>query len=441
MTPLNAPITKSDLILERLTALHPKSIDLSLDRMWRLLRVTGDPHRKLPPVVHVAGTNGKGSVIAYMRAMLEAAGYQAHVSTSPHLVRFAERVRLAGSIIDEAYWAEVLERCEQLNGDAPVTFFEVTTAAAFMAFAETPADVLLLETGLGGRLDATNVIDRPAQTIITPISIDHTQYLGNTLAKIAAEKAGILRTGVDAIVSRQLPEPAQVFERESTRLGAPLIRHGIDWQAHDDGPHLRFTGFDADLTLPRPGLAGQHQIDNAGTAIAAIRNLAGFEVSDHAIADGLTAVDWPARLQRLTGGPLVAQAPDGTEIWLDGGHNAAAAVAVADTMAGLARRDPDKRPLSMIVGMLNSKDPAEFLKPFRGLADSIFATAIPQEAATWEAQYIVDAGRRIGMEVSAAATPMSAMAALRQHYEGSVAPRILICGSLHFAGRVLADNH
>ncbi len=441
--------TKTDRILERLTALHPKLIDLSLERILRLLDRLDNPQAKLPPVIHVAGTNGKGSVIAYLRAIFEAAGWRAHVYTSPHLVRFAERILLAGAIIDEAHLAGVLEVCEQANGDSPITFFEVTTVAAFVAFAECPADVLLLETGLGGRLDATNVIDRPALTAVTPISIDHTQYLGDTVREIAFEKAGILRPGVPCVVGRQTAEPAAVLASRAEALGAPLYRMGAEWWIETDGPELVWRDSVERLVLPRPGLVGPHQIDNAGTAIACLSRLADVDLPSAAITAGLTTVDWPARLQRLEGGALAALAPTGTEIWLDGGHNAAAGAVLAQTMRELAAEDAAEnaaenvkvRPLHLIVAMLTTKDPASFLAPLAPLTAGIQATASPGEPASRTAADIAEAAEAIGRPIAIAATPAAAMAAIREAAGGGPPPRILICGSLYLAGNLLAAYH
>ncbi len=421
-------------------ALHPKSIDLSLDRMWGLLERLGNPHQHLPPVIHVAGTNGKGSVLAYLRAMLEAAGKSVHVYTSPHLVRFAERVRLNGEIIDEDDWSAILERCEELNGDAPVTFFEVTTAAAFLAFSETPADFLLLETGLGGRLDATNVVDRPLLNIITPIAVDHVQYLGDTISEIAGEKAGIMRTGVPCVLAPQDGEPETVFVTKAAELGVPLSRAGADWQAEARGPHLVWRDATEELVLPRPALAGQHQIDNAATAVAAMRLLGDKVADEAAIAAGLTRVEWPGRLQRLTVGPLTALAPDGAEIWLDGGHNVAAGGAVADTLRDFATRDPERRPLHLIVGMLNSKDPAGFLEAFVGLADGVDTVAIPGEQASLSAEDVAAAASAVGLSACPRASLTAAITALREDADGGPPPRILVCGSLYLAGAVLSEN-
>jgi len=430
----------TDAILERLMALHPKRIDLSLGRMYRLLDRLGHPERHLPPVVHVAGTNGKGSTIAYLRAMFEAAGRTAHVYTSPHLVRFAERIRLAGEIIAEDYFAEILARCEAANRSDPITFFEITTAAAFLAFRENPADVLLLETGLGGRLDATNVIDAPALTAISPIAIDHVQYLGPTLESIAIEKAGIMRRGALSVTGPQAPVVDRVLAQAAGQAGAGLYRHGVDWWVAAGGDRLVWHDAATALDLPEPALAGRHQWQNAGLAVACARNLGDLAPPDGAIAAGLLRVDWPGRLQPLTTGPLMALAPDGAEIWLDGGHNGAAGSALAQAMRAFAGNDPEPRPLHLIVAMLNSKDPQGFLAPFREIAAGIHATAIPGETASLSHRELARAGAGLGLTIDAQALLSGAMAAVREAVTAGPPPRILICGSLYLAGHILAEN-
>ncbi|MFQ5783199.1 MAG: bifunctional folylpolyglutamate synthase/dihydrofolate synthase [Alphaproteobacteria bacterium] len=424
---------KSDVLLERLLTLHPKLIDLSLGRIERLLAALDHPERRLPPVVHVAGTNGKGSVIAYLRAMLEAAGYAVHVYTSPHLVRFHERIRLAGELVAESDLADLLAEVETANAGEPITFFEVTTAAAFLAFARVPADLLLLESGLGGRLDATNVIARPALTVITPVSIDHTQYLGEGLAAIAGEKAGILKPGVAAVLGPQEPEAARVLAGRAAALACPLARHGVDFiaEAHTGG--MRYHARDADLELPLPALPGPYQIDNAATAIAGLDALADFRVDAARIATGLRRVDWPARMQRLERGPLAACLPGDWELWLDSGHNAAAGAALAKTLA--VWRD---RPLYLVVGMLNTRDPADFLRPLAPLAHVVGCVAIPGANASFAAEDVAAAARTVGL---AATAHQSVVAALRALAEGAAEPaRVLICGSIYLAGTVLAEN-
>ncbi len=384
-------------------------------------------------MVHVAGTNGKGSTIAYMRAALEAAGYRVHAYTSPHLTRFHERIRLAGRLIDEPALAALLEECEAANAGAPITFFEVTTAAAFLAFSRAPADALLLECGLGGRLDATNVIARPALTVITPVSIDHTQYLGEGLAAIAGEKAGVLKPGVTAVIG---PQPAPAAERiaaVAAARGAPLIRHGIDFHAHIEGDAMRYVAGGRTRRLPLPALPGPYQIDNAATAVAALGALKDFAVGWDAIATALTTVDWPARLQKLGRGPLVDRLPAGWELWLDSGHNPAAGEALARALAGWGAR-----PLHLVVGMLETKDAEGFLAPFANVAQSAACIAIPGEATSRSADDLARAARAVGLDAAAAPSPAAALDRLVQSAPGPA--RVLICGSIYLAGRILAEN-
>ena len=419
----------SDAVLERLTRLHPKVIDLSLGRIERLLARLGHPELRLPPVVHVAGTNGKGSVIALLRAMLEADGRRTHVYTSPHLVRFHERIRLAGAPIPEADLLALLQACEAANGEAPITFFEITTAAAFLAFAETPADVLLLEVGLGGRLDATNVIAEPALTAITPVSMDHMQYLGPTLAEIAFEKAGILKPGVTAVIGRQARAAAEVIDKRAAEVAAPLLRQGRQWEVvpQREGFHLR--DGDETLELPRPALVGAHQFDNAGQGAVLARRL---ELPQAAIAEGLRRVYWPARLQHLTHGPLVSSLPDGWQLWLDGGHNAQAGEILAAEAAGW------DQPLDLIYGMLNTKAAADFLKPLAGCVRRLRAVAIPGEPNSLSAAEAAAHAEACGISAQSAG---DAATALRELVAAGEEPgRVLICGSLYLAGKVLADN-
>jgi dihydrofolate synthase / folylpolyglutamate synthase len=423
----------TDRVLARLMQLHPKKIDLSLGRVERLLAALGNPEEQLPPVIHVAGTNGKGSTIATLRACLEAAGRRTHVYTSPHLVRFHERIRLAGELIDEDALLDVLEECERANSGAPITFFEVTTAAAFLAFSRTPADVVLLETGLGGRLDATNVVCRPAVVAITPVSLDHQAFLGDTVAAIAGEKAGILKPGIPAVIGPQPADAATVIAAQAAAIGAPLHRWEAEWRCDAAGDGMRYAGPRWRLDLPLPSLAGAHQIANAGTALACLE-LSGFELPPAALAAGLRHIEWPARLQRLSHGPLAAMLPQGWELWLDGGHNPAAGLVLADAAAGW--RD---RPLTLIVGMLNSKDAAGFLAPLAAQARALHAVTIPGEENSYPAPQIAAAAHSVGIP---AAESLSVEAALRAiiagHGDGR--GRVLICGSLHLAGVVLADN-
>ncbi len=422
----------SDRVLERLSRLHPKLIDLSLGRIERLLAAIGNPQENLPPVIHVAGTNGKGSTIATLRACLEAGGYRAHAYISPHLVRFHERIRLAGQLIDEEALITLLEECERANRGTPITYFEITTAAALLAFARTPADIVLLETGLGGRLDATNVIRRPAVTAITPISLDHQAFLGDTIGAIAGEKAGILKSGVPAVLGPQPEEADAVIQVRAVDVGAPLSRWQREWCAVGDDDGMQFAGEQWQLDLPLPSLPGTHQIANAGTAIACLEQLRDFPLSQEAIARGLRQIEWPARLQRLTQGPLVEMMMPGWELWLDGGHNPGAGAVLAEFVA-----DWDDRPLYLVVGMLNTKDAAGFLRPLAPYAEALAGVTIPGEQNPHHAEAIATAAGTVGIK---AATAPSIAAALARFMLDSANGRVLICGSLHLAGIVLAEN-
>jgi dihydrofolate synthase / folylpolyglutamate synthase len=432
------PQAASDRVLARLTQLHPKRIDLSLGRIERLLAVLGNPQDELPPVIHVAGTNGKGSTVATLRACLEAGGYRVHVYTSPHLVRFHERIRVAGRLIDEDALLAVLEECERVNRGEPITFFEITTVAAFLAFARTSADFTVLEVGMGGRNDTTNVVRRPAVTAITPVSLDHQAFLGDTIAAIAGEKAGILKTGAPAVIGPQILEGAAVIEARAKAVGAPLHRWQQEWRCDAHGKGMRYEGERWRLLdLPLPNLAGAHQIANAGTAIACLEQLADISLPAEALADGLRHIDWPARLQHLTRGPLVDMLPPGWELWLDGGHNPAAGEVLGAVAATASWRD---RPLDLIVGMLNTKDAAGFLMPLAPHAGRLRAVTIPGEENALPAAAIVAAAQSVG--IAAAQQCESVAAALRDIIAASenASARVLICGSLHFAGVVLADN-
>ena len=420
----------TDAILGRLTTLHPKMIDLSLDRMVALLADLGDPQRAVPPVIHIAGTNGKGSTQAMIRAGLESAGLRVHAYTSPHLARFNERIRLAGTLISDAMLAETLAEVEAVNAGRPITFFEVTTAAAFLAFARTPADYTLLEVGLGGRLDATNVIDRPRLCAITPVSIDHTQYLGETLPEIAGEKAGILKRGVPCVVGPQQDDALAVIEARAARLGCRLSVAGQNWTAAAEDGGLVFQDERGLLDLPRPVLPGPHQIDNAGTALACLREL-GFGQAEAAAA--VTRAEWPARMQRLTRGPLAqSAAAQGCDLWLDGGHNPAGGRAVAATLAAMPRR-----PTHLVCGMLNTKDVAGYMQALAPVAASLTAVPIPGEANTLPAEVTQAAAAAAGIDATAAPDVGDAVVRLATAHPGA---RLLICGSLYLAGRVLREN-
>src|SRR5262245_25062576 len=427
-----------DAILTRLLELHPKVIDLKLERMWRLLERLGSPERRVPPVIHVAGTNGKGSVVAYCRAIIEAAGLSAHVYTSPHLIKFHERIRLGrpgpGTLISEPDLIALLAECEEANAGEPITFFEITTAAALLAFARNPADYLILEVGLGGRLDATNVISEPRVTVITPVDYDHQQFLGTTLAAIAAEKAGILKEGVPCVAAPQPDQALDAIVAEARRRAAPTLVSASDWQAFEQHGRLVYQDETGLLDLPLPVLSGRFQIYNAGTAVATIRALRDDRILESAIADGLRHAEWPARMQRLGAGRIVQLAPSGTEIWLDGGHNPSAGRAVAESLAELDERL--SRPLALVTGMLKTKEAAGYFRPFKGLARRVITIAIPGEENAMPADELARIARAEGLDASPAG---SIEEAVRHASQIPGAPvRLLIGGSLYLAGRVLA---
>ncbi|MAL75631.1 MAG: bifunctional folylpolyglutamate synthase/dihydrofolate synthase [Rhodospirillaceae bacterium] len=426
----------SDTILSRLMQLHPKVIDLSLGRTQDLLDRLGRPQDRLPPVVHVAGTNGKGSTIATLRAIAQAAGYRVHVYTSPHLSRFHERIRLAGRLIHEEALQALLSDCESVNEGRPITFFEITTCAAFKAFSETPGDLLLLETGLGGRLDSTNVVDHPAATIITPISMDHIQFLGDSLAAIAGEKAAIQKSGTPSVIGPQDPVAQQVLTDYAQQVGAPLLRHGLEWsvaEGADGGYHFDSAAWSG--TLPRPNLPGAHQQANTATAVAAALVLRdqGFDLPDQAIRDGVRQIEWPARLQTLTQGPLKRALP-GWTLTLDGGHNAAAGLALADEIARWDRSVP----VHVICGMMNSKAAVDFLRPFAPLIASFQAVTIPGEENSFSATDLCAMAQEAGLpDPSTAESVLEASERLARRQQGG---HLLICGSLYLAGRLLVEN-
>ena len=432
----------SDAILARFLALHPKLIDLSLGRLERLLLALGEPHKRLPPVIHVAGTNGKGSTVAFMRAILEAAGLAVHVYTSPHLVRFHERIRLGapggGNLVAELVLVDAFRRCEEANAGQQITIFEITTAAAFLLFAEHPAHVLLLEVGLGGRVDATNVVEKPLASVVTPVSMDHSEYLGDTVAKIAFEKAGIFKRGVPSVISLQEhPEALAVLERQAARTGAKVFVGGQDFHVHEENGRLVYQDEDGLLDLPLPRLPGRHQHVNAGTAIAALRAASFGRLPASAYETGVAHADWPARLQRLVRGRLPPLAPDGAELWLDGGHNPDGGKALAAAMAEFEERNP--RPLLMIVGMLGTKDSLGFLEPFAGLAQEVIAVPMPTQTAARPATEVAGIARAAGLPSRAASSIQEALSLVNEH-SWPRPPRILICGSLYLAGEVLAAN-
>ncbi len=434
----------------RLLELHPKRIDLTLERMWRVLEALGHPEQRLPPVIHVAGTNGKGSTVAFMRAILEAAGLRVHTYTSPHLVRFNERFRLgaagAGRLASDDELGEALSECERANAGAPITVFEITTAAGLLLFARHPADILLLEVGLGGRLDATNVIERPLVTVVAPVSLDHAEFLGDTVGKIAAEKAGIFKPEVPAIVAAQPREALAAIERQAARVGAPIRIAGEDWTATEERGRLVYQDDAGLIDLPAPKLYGRHQFENAGLAIAALRagalraaalGTAGTLALPPSAFEGVAKAEWPARMQRLPGGKLAALVSQGGELWLDGGHNPDGGRVIASALADLEERV--SRPLVLIVGMLSNKDAEGFLKNFTGLARRIVTVPIPQQENSFSAAALAAAARAIGLPAQEGPDLETALAAIG-HFDLDQPPRIVIIGSLYLAGAALALN-
>ncbi|CAH2601529.1 Dihydrofolate synthase [Rhodovastum atsumiense] len=410
-------------IVARLHALHPRLIDLSLGRLEALLGKLDHPERRLPPVIHVAGTNGKGSTCAFLRAIAEAAGTPVHVFTSPHLVRFNERIRLAGRIVDDDTLATAIEEVERRNAGAPITVFEVITAAAFLLFSRVPAGLVVLEVGLGGRYDATNLIPPPAAAAITSISFDHRDFLGDTIAQIAGEKAGIMKPGVPVATGVQLPEAAEVLRQEAARTGARLLQRDRDWRIARTASGLLYADAAGSLELPPPGLPGPHQADNAGIAVAAIR-AAGLGFGAEAIGRGLATVSWPARLQRLTG-RLAATLPPGWELWLDGGHNPGAGQVLAEHLDTWG-----DRPVHLIVGMKQGKDSGEFLRPLLPRAAGIWAVAEPGQHLAMPVADVIAAS---GGVAHPGPTVAAALAAIPKDRPA----RVLICGSLYLAGEVL----
>ena len=419
----------SGIILNRLKSLYPKSIDLTLNRPQRLLAALDHPERRLPPVIHFAGTNGKGSTLAMVRAGLEAAGQSVHAYISPHLAHFNERITLSGKLIREESLIQVLLECEGVNKGKPISLFEITTAAAMLAFSRCYADHLLLEVGLGGRLDATNVIETPILTVITPISMDHEQYLGTTLSSIATEKAGILKPGVPCIVGHQEPLALKVIEAQAANLNCPLFVENRDWSASIVDDHLLYRDVEDELYLPKPILVGTHQTGNAGSALAVLRKIG---LNKMALEAAMTTARWPGRMQRLLNGPLV-DAAQGNEIWLDGGHNPAAGIALADTLRCMPRKATQ-----IICGMLDTKDAHGFLRALRNAADKLYAIAIPEEKASLPAAHVATAAREVGFWSDASSSPEMAVQAISADHRDT---RILVCGSLYLAGQILRENN
>jgi len=428
----------SDTILARLMALHPKKIDLSLDRMNRILDALGNPEEKLPPVIHIAGTNGKGSTVATLTAMAEAAGHRVHVYTSPHLVRFAERIRVAGQLISEEALAQLLERCEKAADGKPITFFEITTAAALLAFSETPADLCILEVGLGGRLDATNVVKQPAATCITPVSMDHEQFLGETIQKIAAEKAGIIKKNVPLVVGPQHRDGHTVIAKTASEHGVMphYYNESFHSQKKQDGSGFLYEDWHTVMDLPLPNLEGDHQIQNAATAIAVVHAQQAVSIPEAAIKAGLGWVRWPARLQNLNGSTLHQLLPEGSDLWLDGGHNPAASNAIREFLKTV---DPVERSITLIMGMMHTKADTNFLQPFSGLVNRVIAVDIPGEEGATKPSALAAAATDVGISGVIGKDVQSALKMIASTAKPGHTPLVLIAGSLYLAGHVLRE--
>lgn len=441
---MTAPIVSlADAEIEKLMGLHPKGYDLSLDRIRRLLEVLGNPHLKLPPVIHVAGTNGKGSATAFCRALLEAQGLSVHVHTSPHLVRWHERYRIGvkggrGQIVDDALFADALRRVAEANGGQPITVFEILTAVTFILFSEQPADVVVIEVGLGGRFDATNVVEKPAVSIIQPISLDHQAYLGDRVELIAAEKAGIMKRGVPVVIGHQEFDGAKdVLISTAERLGCPLAVFAQDFLAYEEFGRLVYQDEFGLMDLPLPRLPGRHQIGNAATAIRAVK-AAGYPVTEEVAEKAMLSVEWPGRLQRLTEGRLVEHAPEGSEIWLDGGHNPGAGEVIAEAMAAMEEREA--RPLHLVIGMINTKDPIGFFRAFVDIAHNVYTVPIHGSDVGLDPVALALSAAEAGLKAVPIGSLAQALDAIRERSEGGIPPRIMIGGSLYLAGNVLAEN-
>jgi len=436
MTTLSA-----DREIEHLMTLHPKGFDLSLDRVTRLLERLGNPQDRLPPVIHIAGTNGKGSCAAFARALLEAAGHLVHVHTSPHLVNWHERYRLAaeggGTLVEDDIFAEAIARVAEANGGQKITVFEILTAVTFILFSEHPAEAAIIEVGLGGRFDATNVVKRPAVSVIMPISMDHEAYLGDRVELIAAEKAGIMKRGCPVVIGAQESDIAlQVLIETAERLDCPTFVYGQDFLAFEENGRMVYQDEDGLMDLPSPRLPGRHQYANAAAAIAAVK-AAGFEIGHRAAERAMTHVAWPARMQKLTQGKLVDLAPKGAEIWLDGGHNPGAGIVIAEALAEQEEKNP--RPLVLISGMINTKDQTGYFSAFKGLARHVYTVPVTSSDSGVPNDELALRAAEAGLSAEPVSSVASALMLLRDSWDGP-APRILIGGSLYFAGAVLAEN-
>ncbi|RWK56034.1 folylpolyglutamate synthase/dihydrofolate synthase family protein [Mesorhizobium sp.] len=431
----------ADREIKSLMSLHPKGFDLSLDRISRLLERLGNPQDQLPPVIHIAGTNGKGSCAAFSRALLEAAGHRVHVHTSPHLVNWHERYRLAadagGSLVEDEVFADAIARVAKANEGQKITVFEILTAVTFLLFSEHPADAVIIEVGLGGRFDATNVIKEPAVSVIMPVSLDHESFLGDRVELIAAEKAGIIKSGCPVVIGAQESETAlQVLIETAERLDCPAFVYGQDFLAFEENGRMVYQDEDGLMDLSPPRLPGRHQFANAAAAIAAAK-AAGFEIS-HRVADKAMAnVTWPGRMQKLPQGRLTELAPKGADIWLDGGHNPGAGVVVAEALAEQEEKNP--RPLFLICGMINTKDQSGYFRAFKGLARHVYTVPVSLSEASVPNDELAIRAVEAGLSAEPVSSVANALMLLRDTWDGPP-PRILISGSLYLAGAVLAEN-
>lgn len=445
MSATNIPaVSAAEQEIDKLMALHPKGFDLSLDRIRRLLEVLGNPHEKLPPVIHIAGTNGKGSATAFCRALLEAAGLAVHVHTSPHLVAWHERYRIGvrngrSAIVDDELFADALRRVGAANAGQTITVFEILTAVTFVLFSEQPADAVILEVGLGGRFDATNVVEKPAVSVIMPISLDHQPYLGDRVELIAAEKAGIMKRGCPVVIGRQEYDAAlEVLSDTAERLSCPVSVYGQDYSGHEEFGRLIYEDEFGLADLPLPRLPGRHQIANAAAAIRALK-AAGFALTDAMIEKAMATVDWPGRLQRLSEGRLPELAPQGSELWIDGGHNPGAGEVIAEAMAGLEERQA--RPLYLVIGMINTKDPIGYFRAFADIAEHVFTVPIRGTDAGLDPVVLAQAAFDAGLIAEPVGSVGEALAEIAERHTAEQAPpRILVGGSLYLVGNVLADN-
>lgn len=441
------PVTEArlDALLQHLYGFYHTEIELSLNRTYRFLERLGNPHLRLPRVVHIAGTNGKGSTQATLYALLTAAGQRVHTYTSPHLVHPTERIRLAGEFISSQGLIDVLTECIEINENEPITFFEMFTCAALLAFSRVPADWLILETGMGGRLDTTNVVPDPAVTIITTISYDHQAFLGNTIADIAYAKAGIMKPGVPCVIGYQLPENIDagimdVFHKTSKALSteAPLVRWGAEWSSAPEGGRLLFRYGDDSILTRMPSLYGNHQAWNAGAAMVALKIIAPAHFRPEILSTGLASIRWPGRLQTLENHPYNGLAPQGWEIMIDGGHNDSAGLVLAQQMQDWVMNDP--RPLHLVVAMVNRKDPAAFLTPLLPYAASLTVTQIENEATSFTVDELEATALEIGFPyVFKAPNARTAVADIAARHKEQPDARILITGSLFLMGNILGD--